>query len=328
MNAIEKRYRNVRGTYRGLMPCAIIMSTVVAMLFPSTGVGQEAKTADELIAQAHKHDNMYTLGPQASQQRALAYYREALAAEPDDKQRLHILHRMAQLYGSAYQLEKGEKPDFLKAISLYTIIVESYPPNEPLVFDAMFSIGDHYATLWQFTDAIEWFKRPLEYDLSDMEKSLETLRESRKRQEAAMLEATIQKIKKYQEIALRQVVYAAEHIHPQLRTLVLRSLADKYPGTAAAEQAQRIIAANAAQDDELGSLFDGETLQPNVIPAAKDRPVTQGQADAIAGRDVAADKVRGSPSYRLVATLFIIAIGTLVIGALIFKSKRTPVIRT
>ncbi|NIP52252.1 MAG: hypothetical protein GWN76_02295, partial [candidate division Zixibacteria bacterium] len=78
----------------------------------------------------------YTLGPEASQKKALSLYQSALAADPDKKQRLHILYRMAQLNGSAYQLEKGEKPDFQKAIKLYKEIINSYPEDEPLVYKA------------------------------------------------------------------------------------------------------------------------------------------------------------------------------------------------
>ena len=98
-----------------------ILVAVICVM--SLAFRSNAETAGELIAQAHKHDNMYTLGPEASQQKALSFYESALAAEPDEKQRLHILYRMAQLCGSSYDLSKGEKPDFHKANRTFWTIV-------------------------------------------------------------------------------------------------------------------------------------------------------------------------------------------------------------
>ena len=70
---------------------------------------------------------------------------------------------MAQLYGSAYQLEKGEKPDFHQAIKLYKQIVEEFPKDEPLVYKAMSSLCDHYTTLWDFEEGLKWSKKTLEH---------------------------------------------------------------------------------------------------------------------------------------------------------------------
>lgn len=89
----------------------------LSWLLLSAGFAQAQETdTEDFIRQAHQYDNMYALGPQTSQQAALRLYEQALTTEPDDQQRLHILYRMAQLNGSAYQLEKGEKPDFHRAI--------------------------------------------------------------------------------------------------------------------------------------------------------------------------------------------------------------------
>ncbi len=49
------------------------------------------QSAEELIRQAHKHDNMYASDSESDQQKALRFYESALAEGPDEKQRLHIL---------------------------------------------------------------------------------------------------------------------------------------------------------------------------------------------------------------------------------------------
>lgn len=261
------------------------------LLAAATLKAEEPDKVAELIGQAHKHDNMYTLGPEASQQRALSFYESALAAEPDRKQRLHILYRMAQLNGSAYQLEKGEKPNFQEAIRLYKEIINSYPPDEPLVYKAISSISSHYTSLREFETAIEWSKKALEYDtekiarqLEDMEKLRESLEQhgdsmtAQERYRAAeqiekvySLKEALDKIKRYQEIAVDQVAYSANLINPSAAIGELGSIARKYSGTFIADRAAvRIRETMAAMKEILepaGEEFptpSGQTLHANV----------------------------------------------------------------
>lgn len=277
LRPLKKEPQNMKlvsNTILKLLPVLLLATAVLKAENPDT--------VTELIEQAHKHDNMYTLGPEASQQKAIGFYRIALAGEPDDEQRLHILYRMAQLNGSAYQREKGEKPNFHEAIRLYKQIVDSYTPDEPLVFKSMISIGDHYVSLWEFTSAIDWFKQALEYNISEMEKSLENLQEDeQKKKEAASLKQRVDRIRRYQKIAVDQAAYATTRIHPQLHDPVLKSIVDKYPGSFIAEKAQQLIDQNPHKIPELDiplnfggeiALSDSPTVHANV-PA----PVTRSQ---------------------------------------------------
>lgn len=224
---------------------------------------ESTKTAAEFINQAHKHDNMYASDSESDQQKALRFYESALAEGPDEKQRLHILYRMGQLYGSAYQLEKGEKPDFHKAISLYKKIVDSYPPEEPLVYKAMSSLCDHYTTLRDFETALGWSKKVLEYNTTEQLESGGINRKS------------IDRVRRYQRIAVDQVAYTANHID-YLRTHgELRAIADKYYGTFIAERASELLAENMDKMPDLWSpqndfpLPENSTLQAHSpVPAA------------------------------------------------------------
>ena len=157
----------------------VLLDVGILTLLSGVCAANDGNAAADLIAEAHKFDNMYTLGPEASQQKAIEYYSSALESEPDDEQRLHALHRMAQLYGSAYRLDKGEKPDFNKAISLYNTIVDSYPSDEPLVYESMLSVSGHYTTLRQFHTAVDWASRTLEYDTSDLEARVKAIEEQK-----------------------------------------------------------------------------------------------------------------------------------------------------
>ncbi len=233
----------------------------VLLLATATLKAEDPDKVAELIAQAHKHDNMYTLGPETGQQEALSLYQSALAAEPDKKQRLHILYRMAQLNGSAYQLENGEKPNFQEAINHYKEIISSYPKDEPLVYKAMSSISSHYTTLREFETAIEWSKKALEYDTSKITRKLEAIGKlketfeqhgdsmtAQQQQQAAeqieqaySLRKTLGKIQRYQKIAVDQVAYSSNLIAPSTAIGELGNIAQRYAGTFIADRAAERI---------------------------------------------------------------------------------------
>lgn len=282
----------------------------VLLLATATLKAEDPDKVAEFIAQAHKHDNMYTLGPEAGQQEALSLYQSALSAEPDRKQRLHILYRMAQLNGSAYQLEKGEKPNFQEAIKLYKEIISSYPPDEPLVYKAMSSISDHYTTLREFETAIKWSKKALEYDTSKIARKLraigklkETLEQhgdsitAQQQQQVAeqikqaySLRKALGKIQRYQKIAVDQVAHSANIIDPSTAIGELGSIAQKYAGTFIADRAAEHIRETMAGmkeylepgNEELPTP-SGPTLHANVTtPIA----IRQNQQDGLIQSDI------------------------------------------
>jgi tetratricopeptide (TPR) repeat protein len=263
----------------------------VLLLATATLKAEDQDKVAELIRQAHKHDNMYTLGRDASQQKALSFYQSALSAEPDKKQRLHILYRMAQLNGSAYQLEKGEKPNFPEAIKLYKEIINSYPPDEPLVYKAMSSISSHYTTLREFETAIEWSKKALEYDTSKITRKLEAIGKlketfeqhgdsmtAQQQQQVAeqieqvyFLRKALSRIRRYQEIAVDQVAYSANIIDPSVAIGELGSIAQKYSGTFIADRAAEHIRETMdgmkeflEPGNEEFPTSSGQTLQANI----------------------------------------------------------------
>jgi hypothetical protein len=272
-----------------MKPCArvFVLFTVILAVSP----GAQGQTASELIEHAHKYDNMYVSSSDASQQKALEFYQAALRAGPDDKQQLHILYRMAQLHGAAYQLEKGEKPDFRKAIQLYEQIIHSYPPEEPLVFKAKISVGDHYTTLWEFETALKWFKKALEYDTSELQEQIKAIeqrsRELEQREQARReselrpgertsdpmtreerlefrsqrkrpraLEKTLECIKRYQQIAVDQVAYCGNLIDPLRAHGELRVIIAQHSGTFIAERARQRLEENMDRRPELWAPTD------------------------------------------------------------------------
>ncbi len=266
-----------------------ILSSIICVIFLALrGNAETAKTASEFIAQAHNHDNMYILGPEASQQKAISLYNSALTTEPDEKQRLHILYRMAQLYGSSYDLSKGEKPNFHKAIGFYEEIVESYPSEEPLVYKAMSSICDHYTTLREFENAVKWAKKTLEYDTSQMAEQLKAIAQqehsferashdsefdplsAKERLEAReqvkqgrLLKKALAKIKRYQGIAVDQVAYSANLIDPLRAHGELRAITEKYDGTFIADRAHERLVENMDKMPDLWAPQNDEPFAPS-----------------------------------------------------------------
>lgn len=240
---------------------ALLLCTVVFVAGSLPVKAEDAvNTADEFIRQAHGHDNMYTLGAEASQEKALSFYESALAAGADEKQRLHILYRMAQLWGSSYDLTKGEKPNFHKAIELNKRIIDSYQPEEPLVYKAMSSICDHYTTLRKFEGAVEWAKKTLEYDTKKIAEQIEAT--DRKR-EKRILKKLLRKIQGYQKVAVDQVAYSADLIDPLRAHGELRAITEKYYGSFIAERAGVRLAENMAKMPSLWAPQNDEPLSPS-----------------------------------------------------------------
>lgn len=275
--------------HRTILLFAVFFVGLMTAMLPRACAETTVETAAEYINEAHKHDNMYTLGPEADQQKALSLYKSALAAEPDKKQRLHILYRMAQLYGSAYQLEKGEKPDFHKAISLYKVIVESYPPEEPLVYKSMSSLCGHYTTLREFETALTWSKKVVGYDTSKMQQQLKAI-EAKKRtfkpvlgelgpdgrftedqrhententKKIDSLKKALKKIKRYQLVAVDQVAYSANLIDPLRAHGELRAIIQKYSGTFIAERAHERLVENMVKMPNLWAPQNDEPFSPS-----------------------------------------------------------------
>lgn len=252
-----------------------------AVIFSASAVANNSDTVAELIEEAHKYDNMWATSQDANQQSALQFYNAALGAGPDEDQRLHILYRMAQLYGSAYQLEKDEKPDFRKAIEINKQILDSYPFEEPLVFKAMISVGDHYITLWEFKNALKYFTKPLEYDVSKLEQHLAAIiYDEEQENQVATLERNIVRIKQYQKIAVNQAEYAATLIHPISAHGVLRKIAGTYSnsfiGEHAAERLERLA-------NNMGKMSDLQTpiLDMEMITGKSDSAVSAAQGETI-----------------------------------------------
>lgn len=229
---------------KALILFAVVFVTVL-MGAISPLKGEDAKTATELIKEAHKYDNMWASTQDANQKTALKFYNAALGAGPDEDQRLHILYRMGQLYGSAYQREKGERPDYFRAIEIYKKIIDTYPPDDPLVLKAMSSIGDHNITLWRFDEALSWFKRVLEYDLDELEGQLEYMQDDpSKEQQVVLLANRIKRIKFYQTVAVDQVGAAAKAINPYIYESVLRDAVANQSQSFISERAQKLINEN------------------------------------------------------------------------------------
>jgi tetratricopeptide (TPR) repeat protein len=246
----------------------------------SLGAAPEAGlTAGQLIEQAHRHDNMWASDQDADQKKALEYYEAALAAQPDEQQKLHILYRMAQLYGSAYQLEKGERPDFRKAIELNRRIVESYPPTESLVFKALISLGDHHISLWQFGQALQYFERVLEYDVDELEASGQGREDEEARRQRG---ENIARIKEFQKIAVDQVAYCSNLINPLCVNGALQHIAATHPQAFIREYAAKKMASG---KDPFTELWAPSSLGENPALSVETRRSVQAGQPLPQGKD-------------------------------------------
>jgi hypothetical protein len=243
------------------------------------GATLRAETAAELIERARQYDCGYTAGPDASQTKAREIYQQALAADPDPQQHLHILFRLAQLHSSAYLARNGEKPDYPQAITYYERIIATYPAREPLVIRSMAALADCFITQRRFLDALPWSKKVLEVETQLWQEHLQALEAAEPRHADGTQGIPpadlhpLPHIEQMQRAAVDQVANAALGLGPPWMESQLRSLARRYPATVIEKRARELLDrhANAVADDLMPS-------QP--LPPMSEMPVLQSAGPA------------------------------------------------
>lgn len=229
----------------GLLAAVLLASSL------TTGAG--TKRPNEPVRQARKHHDTYTRNAGPDRQEALHLYQLALETEPNHDQRFHILYAMARLVSTPPKGQEVTQADLQKAIELYTEIADSFPPERPKVFDAMLSAGRCYIRLSQFENALKCFKRPLQYDIGQIEKSLEAQQQAGQNKRRDSLENTIANIKRHQEIAVDRIADCASQLGPLRAHGELRAIAQKYAGTFIAQRAALRLLENMDRMPELWS---------------------------------------------------------------------------
>lgn len=252
--------------------------------------GASTKRPHELVRQARKHHDIYTRNAGPDRQEALHLYQLALEAEPNHDQRFNILYAMARLVSTPPKGQEPTQADLRKAIELYTEIADSFPPEKPQVFDAMLSAGRCYVRLSQFENALECFKRPLQYDIGQIEKSLEAQQQAGQNKLRDSLENTIANIKRHQEIAVDRVADCASQLGPLRAHGELRTIAEKYAGTFIAQRAAQRLLENMDRMPELWSpryvlpnpsISDFQPALPPTVKPANTHKGTRAQSDIL-----------------------------------------------
>ncbi len=252
--------------------------------------------AGDLIQQARQHDGMYNLGPQVGPDRAISLYHEALKVDPNDRQKLHILSRLAQLY--AY----SERPDrHATAIELNEQILKEFSTDELAVLRAMNSLAQNYRALGQNMKALEWAKRMINHNADPNQTArsrsatgpADTPPDYPSRQRA-------QQIRQYKEVALDKIAFLGNLVDPLVAEAELRRIISEHPGTYLAEKASQLLgeitkehSVVARSEDLLNAPWKdipadpvGTTLQTGSSAAlASTDKNTAGRADARARRE-------------------------------------------
>jgi hypothetical protein len=269
------------------LPGRALLLAVSLLAGPVSTLRAEGVT--ELIEQARQCDPSYTIGPQVSRSQAMELYEKALTAGiTDPRQQLDVLFRMGQLSGSILDRAQGEKPNFRKAIGFYQRIVESYPPEEPMVITAMGLISDHYTSLREPEAALAWAQRTLAQDsariqgaIKTIEQQLDSLAQRQytpaerraildQRRRRVALQDSVRRIEKDRVTAVDRIAHASELIDPLRAYGELQRIADKYSGTPVGDRALQRLRENMDRSPELWAPRVG----PPPSPAAAWRPAS------------------------------------------------------
>jgi tetratricopeptide (TPR) repeat protein len=169
---------------------------------------------------------------------------------------------MAQLHGMTYRKDKGEKPNYRRAMELYKEIIDSYPPDEPKVIEALLWIGGHHTVLREFESAIKSFKKALDIDTDEIKERMESLQEDGQEEEVASLKKTLDTIKHHQEIAVDHIDYTATRIDVLRAHGELRAIIDEHHGTFIADRAYDRLIENTDKMPSLWAPTNDEPFSP------------------------------------------------------------------
>jgi tetratricopeptide (TPR) repeat protein len=241
--------------------CSVCVAGILLACSPPAVWGSDR--AGDLIQEAHQHDGLYNLGPQVSPDRAISLYHQALQVGPDDRQRLHILSRLARLY------TYSERPDrHATAMALNEQILKEFSTDELAVLSAMSSLAQNCRALGQNTKALEWAKRMINYN-DDPNRTArsrsapgpgDTPQDYPSRKRA-------QQIRQYKEVAVGMVAFLGDRVDPLIAEAELRHIVAEHPGTYLAEKAQRLLGEIARELSVMARMEDLVNAPGEGIPA-------------------------------------------------------------
>ena len=137
------------------------------------------------------------------------------------------------------------------------------------------------------------------------------------------------KIRRYQDIALDQVVYAATRIHSDLRNPFLTQIGGEHPGTQIAERAQQLMVEGLPEIIEPALIdIDKCLYQENITDASRGELLADTKTANLLDNATPANRGRGPPWYHAISWLSVIGIVTLIITALGLILRRTFFLRS
>ncbi len=289
----------------------VLLLVVLCAAWPAGAL--RAQTAAELIEQARQCDPTYVIGPGANRSKAMELYEKALTAGIEGQPRLDTLFRMGQLYGSILDRQKGESPNYHKAIGYYQQIVESCPPEEPMVLTAIGLISDHYGALNEFDAALTWAKRAVEYDtakaqqhIQEIHRKVDSLAQVRytplerqaileQKVRSTVLQDDLQRMQEARVAGVDRLARVAQFIDPLRTHGELRTIADKYAGTSVGDRASQRL--QEAMDKDAS--FWAPSLATPRGPAPSLQPPAS--APALPTREQNGMKSASGPSIEIIA---------------------------
>ncbi|MAE65590.1 MAG: hypothetical protein CMJ18_15080 [Phycisphaeraceae bacterium] len=235
-------------------------------LTPTAGLAAGSDTAD-LIREAQQYDiEAFTPFVRRDRVLALDLYRKALDSQPDVTQRIHILHRMAELNSNPYLLGPDGTPDYDTALEHLEQLVEIAPSGDPRSLRAMTLTATIHERRNDIPSAIRTWRRIVDFN----PRTIEAPASDDHRLAPAYRDAMAQ-IASIQSAALDALAAAAERFEPSVKARELQRIVDAGSNDRMVSQAQAIL-------DRLPNAERAWTLPPEF----DDAPVAEKPAKTVA----------------------------------------------
>ena len=182
---------------------------------------------------ARNHDPAYTDSQDTpSREVAIQFYRKAMLADPDNPLNIDLKHRIAQLLAFYGDPNKKIWPKINLAEREFKDIIRKYPINKIQCLKSHIGIGGILVVKAKFNQAVQYYRKVLDFDPNKYEKILEQMTQ----EQCNQYKLTVNSVRL---TSVDTIAYASIRISPKYFFEQMKYIIETYPGTEIAEKAQK-----------------------------------------------------------------------------------------
>ena len=257
-----------RGAHERTGRCCALHLLLVGLMLASAGVNASAQTgveepvpasqyivgkeifeneqAAQLVKEARSYDPDFTPTERVDRDKAVAFYEQAMAAQPGGRMNPELAHRIAQLYTFYYAADGSFRHDLAKAAPWWRRTAELAKPQHELWAVARMGTASAAVMGGRGQAALDAYQTIVAWDAEHVElPDWRVWPSAEHEQTRALLERIQQQARQsartLRALAVDQVYRVSKRLGTGAALAQLQDIAERYEGTAAAERARQLL---------------------------------------------------------------------------------------